>query len=573
MMKNKTIVLENKFTFIRSIIVKLLLLLICNLHFVFGQNTAPTLQDKNEITNLSTLCKVWGFLKYYHPNVAKGNFNWDEQLLTILPKIEKETNKEVLSKIYLDWIDSLGAIKECKSCKKANSKEYFEKNFDLSWTQNNNLFSEELSKKLNYIEQNRFQGKNFYVATNHHSNIEIRNEPIYEDFKFVDTNHRLLSLFKYWNMVEYFFPYKYMTDQKWDEVLIEMISKFIAAENTAEYHLAMLETVIKLDDSHANFYTYEIHDYFGRKYIPAYFNRIENKIVITGFYNDSIAKINDLKKGDIIEKVNGKDIMQILSDRKKFVNGSNDNTKFKNYNFTVFNGSTDFINLTIRRHDTIIEKKIQRNEYSRKTLVHLPILYSDKYKIMDGNIGYINLGNMGIKDVINVMSELKSTKGIVIDLRDYPYHCMPFMIARHFIQTKKEFAKFIEPDLSYPGKYIWKKTKFITPLKEYYKGKVILLVNEETQSAGEYSTMILQAGDNVTTIGSQTAGADGNISKIEFIGYKSFMSGLGVFYPDGTETQRKGIKVDIEVNRTIEGVQKGKDELMEKALEILKKQN
>jgi hypothetical protein len=51
-----------------------------------------------------------GILKYYHPNVSNG-YNWDEQLLIILPKSWTGKNKEELSKVYLDWIESLGVIK------------------------------------------------------------------------------------------------------------------------------------------------------------------------------------------------------------------------------------------------------------------------------------------------------------------------------------------------------------------------------------------------------------------------------------------------------------------------------
>jgi hypothetical protein len=88
-----------------------------------GQNIENSKPNENEIKNLSNLCKVWGFLKYYHPNVAKGNFNWDEQLLKILPKIENAKSDDDISKIYIDWIDSLGDIKECKTCKNSNSKD------------------------------------------------------------------------------------------------------------------------------------------------------------------------------------------------------------------------------------------------------------------------------------------------------------------------------------------------------------------------------------------------------------------------------------------------------------------
>ena len=468
----------------------------------------------------------------------------------------------------MDWIESLGPIKECKSCKEFSKKEYFEKNFVLSWTQDVNVFSNELCQKLKYIEENRFQGNSFYIATTNHDNIAVRNEPKYEDFDFPNENYRLLSLFRFWNTIEYFFPYKYLTDQNWNEVLSEMIPKFKNAKNATEYHLAILETVIKLDDTHANFYTPKIHSFFGYKYIPAYFKVIDEKVVITGYYNDSLAKLNDLKIGDVIEKMEGKSLNELIVDRKKYVNGSNNSTKSKNYDFTIFNGSNDSVNLTIRRDNELINRKIGRGRYDEKVLLK-PIQNPEKYKIINDNIGYINMASLEMKDVDGMMDKIKATKGIIIDLRNYP-NFNPYMIAKRLIQTEKAFSRLTSPDVSYPGKFILGKPKTITPYKEFYKGKVILLVNEETQSAAEYSTMILQAGDNVTTIGSQTAGADGDMTIVEFIGFKCFMSGLGVYYPDGTETQRNGVKIDIEVKPTIEGIRNGKDEVLEKALELLK---
>ncbi len=48
------------------------------------------------------------------------------------------------------------------------------------------------------------------------------------------------------------------------------------------------------------------------------------------------------------------------------------------------------------------------------------------------------------------------------------------------------------------------------------------------------------------------------------------ISGIGVFYPDGTATQRVGIVPDIEVKPTIQGVKEAKDELLEKAIKIVR---
>jgi C-terminal processing protease CtpA/Prc len=58
--------------------------------------------------------------------------------------------------------------------------------------------------------------------------------------------------------------------------------------------------------------------------------------VLTNFYNDSLAKLNDLRIGDIIEKVNSKSINQIILDKIKYVNGSNYNTKLRNFKYAQF---------------------------------------------------------------------------------------------------------------------------------------------------------------------------------------------------------------------------------------------
>ena len=119
---------------------------------------------------------------------------------------------------------------------------------------------------------------------------------------------------------------------------------------------------------------------------------------------------------------------------------------------------------------------------------------------------------------------------------------------------------------------MWERWQKIPSKGDTYKGKLVVLVNELTQSQAEYTSMAFRAGDNTIIIGSTTAGADGNVSTI-FLpgGMRTMISGIGVYYPNGKETQRVGIVPDIEVKPTIEGIRKGKDELMEKAIEIITK--
>ena len=525
-------------------------------------------QKLDENQKLSTLCKVWGFLKYYHPSVAKGKYNWDEQLLIILPKVEKTTNKEELSKIYLDLIENLGTVKICKSCTNVSKEKYFDKNFDLSWTQNANLFTTELSLKLKHIEENRFQGANFYVTNTSRGNIKVQNEPKYENFEFPNINYRLVGLFKYWNTVEYFYPYKYLTDQNWNDVLAEMIPKFQIAKNVFEYHMAMLETSSKIDDSHGIFKTKQTVEYFGSKFIPVKISIIEDKAIVTAILNDSLSKLSDLKIGDIIEKIDGKTPNTILSARNKYISGSNRKAKESSVYYTVTNGNTDSSNFEINRDGVISNRIIKR--YPWDDVYNKKIQKTEAYIILESNIGYVNMEHLEINDVDVMMDKLSNTKGIIFDIRNYPNYTL-FKIAERLNSEKRDFVKITIPDLSYPGKFIWKKTKNCGRTnKDYYKGKVILLVNEKTGSRAEYTAMCLQTANNVKTIGSQTWGADGEFTTIEFIGgFTSGITGTGIYYPDDKETQRVGVTLDIKIEPSIQGIKEGRDEILETAIKLI----
>ncbi|WP_082577882.1 S41 family peptidase [Flavobacterium sp. Root186] len=119
------------------------------------------------------------------------------------------------------------------------------------------------------------------------------------------------------------------------------------------------------------------------------------------------------------------------------------------------------------------------------------------------------------------------------------------------------------------GRYIWRKNDEtcgkINP--DYYKGNVILLVNEKSISHSEFTAMTLKVAPKATVIGSQTAGSDGRSYRFEIIkGIWTSFTTYGVFYPDKKETQRIGIVPDIEIKPTILGIQQGKDEVLERAI-------
>lgn len=536
--------------------------------FIFSVSaySNTTVQESEKIT---TFCKLWGFLKYYHPTVAKGKIDWDKEFTTRIKIISSLKSKQEINNYYSGWINSLGKVKHCKTCKN-EIPDSLKFNLDLAWLSDSSTFTTTLINQLQFILHNRNQGKNYYVQKYIFvGNTKYENEKAYKDSVFPSFELRLLGLSRYWNIINYFFPYKYKISQNWDSVLVEMVPKFKDSRDTVSYHLAMLELTAKINDSHAGFVTNFTNQYFGLKWVPFKFKIIDKKVIVTGFFNDSLCKKNDIQFGDVFLKVDSLTIEEIINNKSKYIGASNEPTKLRNFHYAIFNGQTDSVAVIYERNGIVAKKTIYRY-YFKNFKYKWDEVNTDTCKILNGNIGYINLGLLKPKQAKLYLNKLKDTKAIIFDVRNYPNGTM-YHIANFLNTDKRAFAKFTAPDISFPGVYHYTSSFFCGKKnKTPYAGKVILLFNEETQSHAEFTLMALQTAPNVISIGSQTAGADGNVSLITFPGnYKTYMTGIGVYYPDGRETQRIGIIPDIEVKPSIQGIKEGRDELMEKAIKLI----
>ncbi|MHC0444144.1 S41 family peptidase [Flavobacterium sp. 3-218] len=517
-----------------------------------------------ETQKLAATCKVWGFLKYYHPNVASGKFDWDQQLFEVLPKIEKAKTDAEFSDVLEKWINSLGKVKVYKAEIASEKTEYFDKNFDLSWTQENEFFAKSLCQKLKFIEENKIQGKQYYVE----EGIAFKNEIEYSEFNDKDKKFRLLALFRFWNYVEYFFPYKYQMDQNWDLTLNEFLPRTISPISEDDYYLSLKELSAKLNDSHALFGANKLFQIFGWKSIPFNVKIIDDKAIVTGFKNDSLSKINDIKIGDIITKIRGESVAELIKKNQKYIEGSNSPAILNKIDWPVFYNKTNTAEIEFIRDDKTMIKTI--NFYEYKELIINYENHQEKYKLLENNIGYVNMGALFPDDVEAMMEKFKNTKAIIFDIRNYPQGTN-YLIAEYLNPEPVEFVKSVDIDLSSPGRFIWRKDAEggkcgkINP--DYYKGNVIILVNEKTISHSEYSAMTLKVAPKATIIGNQTAGSDGYSYRFEIIkGLWTSFTCYGVFYPDKKETQRIGIVPDIEVQQTILGIQQGKDEILDRAI-------
>lgn len=541
----------------------LFIILFLNLHF-----SAQTL---SETQKLESLCKVWGFLKYYHPNVSKGQFNWDQQLFQKIDELENINNKDQLNELYSNWIESLGKTEVCKNCVNDNDKVYFLKNFDLGWMDDQRIFSENVREKLKFIENNRNTGENYYFGLNGRK-VYFRNENSYGS-KFTSKQIALLEFFRYWNYAEYFFAYKYKTDQNWNDVLREMIPKFLAVDNDESYHLALAELVTKTDDSHAYLFSRLTSlNQYGRKNVPVQYSYAEGKLVVTKIYPTIFNEENPLKIGDVIYDVEGLTIPQKINSFGKYLPASNSWGKINKSKYLFLYTNKDSLGLKIERNGINLAIKVKT--YFQKEIIRENPTVPEKWKFLDDEkkMGYVNMGLIKRSDLNDMFENLKNTESIIFDSRNYPNMTI-LPLSRLLLPENKIYYEFIFPETNYLSKFYRRKNNIGRNNPDYYKGNVVILVNEVTQSQAETTVMMLKQHPKAKVIGGYTSGANGDVISFNIAGLKTCFTGLGAYYPDGRETQRIGIIPDIIVRPTVKGIQQGKDEILERALEYLKSGN
>jgi len=538
-----------------------------------GSGISNITLNNNNIENLKILGLTWGFLKYYHPNIAKGEINWDYELFRILPKYLNVQNNQERDAILANWIDNLGSFEQENNVDSDTLE--IKMKPDLVWISDSNL-SSELTSLLLKVKNSKRTGHNFYVSL-----LPIAGQPLfdnenpYSSMKFPDEGFRILALFRYWNIIQYYFPYRYAIGEDWKNVLQEFIPKFINTKNETDYTLTALELIARIHDSHAGVWGSNqiLNKYEGTSYAAPHIVFIKNKAVVDYFYDEKLGKETGLELGDVISKVNNQIVDSIVQKKLKLTSASNYSTQLREIGRNLLRTNDSTVNVELIRNDEKFSKILKTYPVNEIDLWNKYRAKDTCFKFVSPTIGYINNNSIKAEELPKIWQLIKETKGLIIDNRYTPMYDHLDSLCGYLYPKNKIFVKLTNGSIKTPGLFTFAFfDKIGKENTDYYKGKVVILVNELTQSAGEYHTMAYSQSPNAIVIGSTTAGADGNMTVFYLPGgIKSGISGQGVNYPDGRETQRIGIVPDIEVKPTIEGIKNGRDELIEKAIEVINK--
>lgn len=507
-------------------------------------------------------CKVWGHAKYYHSRIAAGEVNWDNVLLCALPGIKNAPNNLAFNDSLLLMLQQAGET-EAGTETLPEVPDSLNNNTDLSWMYHP-IFSNQVSALLDTIMQRFTPRSNIYVESNFNTPGFINDSLYYSGYsseiQYPDESKRILAVFRYWNIIHYFFPYKHIMDTDWDAVLVQTIPTIVTASNALEYHLGMRMFTAKINDSHAEFMSLTYDNWEGIRHTPFLARLIEGKVVVTKVHSSA----PKLSPGDIITKIDGYDIDYLRDSLRKYSYGSNEVWLENRLINIILWGDIGQFSLSVLNgtgEHTFNLNRIFASALSADT--------TPAWRIVELNgchFGIVNMGKLTYNHFPQIIDNFQSVDAIIFDIRNYPNGTLwPF--ANYLFDAPIHIANFRCPSITYPGMLFWEEEMIGQGNPDPLRKQVMILFDERTISQAEYTCMGLEQIPNAIKIGSTTAAADGNTSCINLPGgISTWATFLGTYYPDYTPTQRVGIIPDYVVRPTIQGIRENRDEVLEFAL-------
>jgi hypothetical protein len=176
---------------------------------VQSSEAIPSNLNDIQIDNISRYIQYWGFLKYYQPAVYEKDINMDSLFFENLPAILNSNGSDQFYAVITKLFEEVGTLPTDNEIDKLQSDNSLMKAAMNDLTRKDQ--PKHLLEKIRQTELIRQYNLNHkYIEYDKEGRIKIINESLYNSDPYPDKSVRLLALARFWNIINYFYPYRYL---------------------------------------------------------------------------------------------------------------------------------------------------------------------------------------------------------------------------------------------------------------------------------------------------------------------------------------------------------------------------
>ena len=371
---------------------------------------------------------------------------------------------------------------------------------------------------------------------------------------------RLADVVIAWNVFQHFYPYFDVVDVRWEDALRRALEKALEDGGGHDFHQTLQTLLAAARDGHAGIR----HPRYQSIHLPPFrVGWVEERVVVVATADTSSFRI-----GDVVVKVDGIDATTLLQETERQVSGSPQWRRHRALTRFAVGDSGTAVGLTLERGG-------QRFEVSTTRTVSeaVPLPERGPVERLAPGTWYMNLDTAPLEVIESHLDSLAAARGVIFDLRGYPETNLAIVL-RHLLSspdsTKWMFVPHIlRPDQEGVEDYLelgWS----LEPAAPRIAGKVAFVTNAEAISHSESILGFVEGYGLGEIVGSATAGTNGNVQFINLPGgFQGRFTGMKVLKHDGSQLHLVGILPTVPVEPTIEGIRAGRDEVLERAIEVV----
>jgi hypothetical protein len=540
---------------------------------------APRALTDRGLANVVAFARLFGYVRHFHPSDQSATAEWDRVAVEGLRAVESAKNEvelaQTLEAFFRPLAPTLAVFPTTKPPRRPAALIHRQGVHVLTWRHRgfgpgSHVYSSEriptdaidpdkpFEADLGAGVSARVPLGVFATSSGTLPAVAAKPPPPPITFTAEDRATRLAGVVILWNVIQHFYPYFDVVRVDWNQMLRATLRRAATDKGELEFLATLRRMLAAIEDGHG----FVSHASEDRSHVPPLlFDVIEGKLVVTHVGDQSI----ELKAGDVIDRVDGKRSADALREQEAMISGAT--PQWKRYRaIEALRAGTKDSQLSLGIGSRVVTVK--------RTMLPAAIAEPRPPKVhqLEPRVFYLDLTRMTDGDLAEVLPKLANARGVIFDMRGYPRLNPVFL--QHLTNHRMQSARWNIPIVTRPDHE--RMTDFDTggrwtlePLSPRIGGRIVFLTDGRAISYAESVMGIVEHYRLGTIIGEPTAGTNGNVSSLLLPGgYRAGFTGMKVLKHDGSRHQGIGIHPNIPLSRTLEGVREGRDEQLERAVEV-----
>jgi len=378
---------------------------------------------------------------------------------------------------------------------------------------------------------------------------------------------RLAAVVLAWGIFQHLHPELQPEDPAWAGALRPVLAATAAAADREAFLRAASRLLVPLQDCVA-FLSAPKGD--PPPYVlPLAWEWIEDRLVVTGVAGE----VPGIRAGDTVVALDGRPAAERVAEEEAFVSAATPEARrWHALDKLLLGPPGSTVTLRLERAGSApLEVPVRRVPWSETTLTAgTPLASVDEPR---PGILYVDLGRVAADSLPSLLPRLASARAVIFDLRrgsNLPHELLSHLSDRTFVGSRWQTPMVTAPD---HRNVLWMTTvAAYDPRTPRLQARIAFLADGRVDFFSEGLLDIVEAYGLGEIVGARSAGCSGMMNRSDLPGgYRLGWTGRRTLKRDGSNRHGAGIEPTVPAARTVRGVAAGRDEVVDRAVEVLSK--